>query len=88
MLFAKEKSAHTDQETKYLLDYIRQWEKQNPGEEMVFLTLPKYDREERKRILEAAVKILNEEKFPGAKNCEREEQKSPITPEEKILPNR
>ena len=62
-----------DQETKFLLDYICQWEKQHPGEEMVFITLPKYDRDERKRVLEAAVKFLNEEKFPGAENREREE---------------
>ena len=63
MQFTNEKTEKMDPETKYLLDYIRQWEKQNPGEEMVFLTLPKYDQNERKRVLEAAVKLLSEENF-------------------------
>ena len=59
-----------DPETKYLLNYIRQWEKQNPGEEMVFLTLPKYDQNERKRVLEAAVKLLSQENFTRAESKE------------------
>ena len=63
MQFTNEKTGKMDPETKYLLDYIRQWEKQNPGEEMVFLTLPKYDQNERKRVLEAAVKLLSQENF-------------------------
>ena len=69
MQFTNEKTEKMDPETKYLLDYIRQWEKQNPGEEMVFLTLPKYDQNERKRVLEAAVKLLSQE------NCTRAESK-------------
>ena len=63
MQFVKEKSVYIEKETKYLLDYIRQWEKQNPGEEVVFITLPKYDRDERMRVLASAVKILSEENF-------------------------
>ena len=63
MQFVKEKSACIDQETKYIIDHICQWEKQNPGEEMVFITLPKYDRDERKRVLDLMVKFLSEENF-------------------------
>ena len=70
MQFTNEKTEKMDPETKYLLDYIRQWEKQNPGEEMVFLTLPKYDQNERKRVLEAAVKLLSQEKFTRAESKE------------------
>ena len=72
MQFTNEKTEKMDPETKYLLDYIRQWEKQNPGEEMVFLTLPKYDQNERKRVLEAAVKLLSQENFTrdeSKENC-------------------
>ncbi len=70
MQFTNEKTEKMDPETKYLLDYIRQWEKQNPGEEMVFLTLPKYDQNERKRVLEAAVKLLSQENFTRAESKE------------------
>ena len=72
MQFTNEKTEQMDPETKYLLDYIRQWEQQNPGEEMVFLTLPKYDQNERKRVLEAAVKLLSQENFTrdeSKENC-------------------
>ena len=70
MQFTNEKTEKMDPETKYLLDYIRQWEKQNPGEEMIFLTLPKYDQNERKRVLEAAVKLLSQENFTRAESKE------------------
>ena len=70
MQFTNKKTEKMDPETKYLLDYIRQWEKQNPGEEMVFLTLPKYDQNERKRVLEAAVKLLSQENFTRAESKE------------------
>ena len=70
MQFTNEKTEKMDPETKYLLDYIRQWEKRNPGEEMVFLTLPKYDQNERKRVLEAAVKLLSQENFTRAESKE------------------
>ena len=70
MQFTNEKTEKMDPETKYLLDYICQWEKQNPGEEMVFLTLPKYDQNERKRVLEAAVKLLSQENFTRAESKE------------------
>ena len=70
MQFTNEKTEKMDPETKYLLDYIRQWEKQNPGEEMVFLTLPKYDQNERKRVLEAAVKLLSQGNFTRAESDE------------------
>ena len=88
MQFVKEKSSYIDQETKYLLDYIRQWEKRNTGEEMVFITLPKYDQDERKRVLEAAVKILSKGKFTVVENDENRERKgagSSVTPKEEIL---
>lgn len=52
------KVIYMDEETKYLLDFIRQWEEKHPDEEMVFITLPKYDLEERKRILETAIEIM------------------------------
>ena len=70
MQFVKEKSTYIDQETKNLLDYIRQWEKQNPEEEMVFITLPKYDRDERKQVLASVVKFLSEENFARAESNE------------------
>ena len=70
MQFTNEKTEKMDPETKYLLDYIHQWEKQNPGEEMVFLTVPKYDQNERKRVLEAAVKLLSQENFTRAESDE------------------
>ena len=74
MQFLNEKSVNIDPETKYLLDYVSQWEKRNPGEEMVFITLPKYDRDERKRVLDAAIKLLSEEKFTWADNEEGRER--------------
>ena len=81
MQFVKEKLAYIDQETKYLLDDILQWEKRNPGEEMVFITLPKYDRDERKRVLESVVKFLSEENFARSEsneNCYGDGQKPPL----------
>ncbi len=67
MQFIKEKSTYIDKETKYLLDFIRQWEKAHPDEELVFITLPKYDRKERERVLQAAIKIVSQEDFSKTK---------------------
>lgn len=56
-----------DGETTYLLDYIRKWEEKYPGEEMVFITLPKHDIDERNRVLQAVFRILREEDFENRK---------------------
>ena len=56
-----------DEETKCLLDHIHKWEEEHPGEEMVFITLPKYDKEERNRVLQAVFRLLSEEDFENRK---------------------
>lgn len=56
-----------DGETRFLLDYIRKWEEKHPGEEMVFITLPKHDIDERNRVLQAVLKFLSEEDFENRK---------------------
>jgi len=37
---------------------------------MVFITLPKYDRDERMRVLNSVVKFLSEENFSRSENNE------------------
>ena len=56
-----------DEETECLLAYIRKWEEENPGEEMVLITLPKHDKEERKRVLQAMIRFLGKEDFENRK---------------------
>lgn len=53
-----EEVIYYDEEMEYLLDFIHQWEEKHPDQEIVFITLPKYDLEERKRILQTATKIM------------------------------
>ena len=57
----EENFTYYDEEMEYLLDFIREWEEKHPGEEMIFLTLPKHDPDERKRILQSAMRMLCEE---------------------------
>lgn len=59
----EERFIRYDEETKYLLDFIHQWEEEHPEDEMVFITLPKRNQEERERILQTAIKILSKEDF-------------------------
>ena len=68
MQFIKENGIYIDKEIKCLLDFIRQWEKEHSDEELVFITLPKYDQNERKRILQSAIEILGHEEFSNTKD--------------------
>lgn len=61
MQFVKEKATYIDKETRFILDFIRKWEKEHPEEEMVFMTLPKYNLEKRKQVLLVAINNLSKE---------------------------
>ena len=63
MCWIKRKALQYSRETKMVLRWIRRWEKKHPEEEMVFLTLPKYNQEERHRRIQMAAEQLMQESF-------------------------
>ena len=63
MFWIQRKSPRYNREARIVLRWIRWWEKRHPGEEMVFLTLPKYDQEERHRRIQLATEQLMQESF-------------------------
>ena len=52
-----------DSVTGQIMKFIREWESRFPEDEMIFLTLPKYDCKERERVISRAMEFLRNEKF-------------------------
>lgn len=52
-----------DDSVDAIMDLIREWEAKFPEEEMVVITLPKYDQKERQRAIYGIMNQLLKEKF-------------------------
>jgi hypothetical protein len=58
-----------DKMQKKIMDLIRQWDKLHPDHELVVISLPKYDKTQRKAHIQAIAAMLEREDYGDRPLC-------------------